>query len=147
MALVFEESDTGDELLNFMCMFRQWPGSPGGDSRKGGVDGAWGRDDQEDKDRRYIKNGLSCLRSMGNSKSLQRADFRVDFNVLDGDIESTLPTSAGGDPAGNSNVGLSPGKTWYHPLGKVRCTQPPDAFAPAMADTCLRLCNSGRSPS
>ena len=119
MMLVFEESNTNvDKLLNFVCVFRQWPGHPGGESKLGGRDGAWGRDDNKDKDRRYIKNGLSCLRSMGNSKSLSREDFRIDFNVLDGDIVETLPSSAGGDPAGNSNVGLSPGKTWYHPFGK-----------------------------
>ena len=117
MMLVFEEQTTA-EALSIGCQFRQWPGAPGGPSASRGRDGAWGRDGTSFKDRRYVKNGLSCNRNTGSSKGLTRADWRIDFNVIDGETPSTLPSSAGANPAGNSNVGLHPGKTWYHPDGK-----------------------------
>ena len=122
MMLLFEEGVTADgttqEHVSIGCQYRQWPGAPGGESAKKGRDGAWGRDSGAWKDRRYVKSGLSCNRNTGAGRGLSRTDWRIDFNIIDGDIESTLPSSAGSDPAGNSNVGLGTGKTWYHPDGQ-----------------------------
>ena len=85
-----------------------------------GKDGGFGRDAAKGGATQYIrrwKSGLSCLYSQGASKSLDRDDFRLDMNVIDGDIESALPSSAGGEPAATTSAGLAAGKTWFSTEG------------------------------
>ena len=115
MMLIFELEGT-DVLL--ACDFRLWSGNPA-TRTKYGEDGAFGTDELGRKGSyRGYKQGLTCTRNYGPGYRLSREDARVDFNILDGDITDTLPTSAGGDPSDDSmNVALQPGKTWYHVEG------------------------------
>ena len=81
----------------YACDFRAFSGQPtSGTSLNAG--GGFSRDRGfTTDDVRGWKAGLTCNFINGESRGLDRNDYRIDFNVLDGDNPTCLPTSAGGD--------------------------------------------------
>ena len=99
------------------CNFRQWPGQPAYTTSYTST-GGYSRDSINERNMRGWKQGFTCNRVLGESRGLSRDDYRLDFNVLDGDNEPALPSTAGGNPTSQLTAGMGAGKTWYHREGK-----------------------------
>ena len=109
LKLLIFDLDGADKF--FLCSFRMWPGAPG-TTTKYGIQGGFGREKLDRRgELRYWKQGFTCNLNLGTGYGLGRADFRVDMNIIDGEYEDVLPSSAGGDPA-LTTAGCARGRGW-----------------------------------